>query len=85
MNRTLALLDRAPPGKGKTVRTFLFVLGATNIFGCSATFNDNAPASAGRTYVVGSYNEQAAAWLCPEHTHAATGCQRIQVTEWLRR
>ncbi len=67
------------------MRTFLFVLGTTNLFGCSATFSDHAPASAGHVYVVGSYNEQAAAWLCPESAHMPDGCRRVQVIEWLRR
>jgi len=66
------------------MRTFLLVLGA-GLAGCSATFNDHAPASAGQIYVVGSENEQAAAWLCPEHASAPNGCRRVHVIEWLRR
>ena len=54
------------------MRTFLLVLGA-GLAGCSATFNDHAPASAGQIYVVGSENEQAAAWLTD---------RGIKVSDW---
>ena len=30
-------------------------------------------------------SDQAAAWLCPEHTETPGGCRRVRVIEWLRR
>jgi hypothetical protein len=53
-------------------------LALTSVAGCAVTFNDSAPATPGSRYVVGSYKNEAAVYLCPDKPKAGE-CKPVEV------